>query len=151
MLLRRLRRRQGFTYQGKHQYSLVFTVYQRRAAFTESETVALCVSHILRAAADKAFAVLAYCLMPDHVHLIVQGTTEEANLPRFVQRAKQLSGYHFRHRGKLWQDGYYEYVIRPHEEIDRVITYVLQNPVAAGIVRKAEDYPFSADLRRPDL
>ena len=151
MHLRRLRRRQDFTYQGKHRYSLVFTVYQRRAVFTESEPVALCLSHILRAAADRAFAVLAYCCMPDHVHLVVQGTSEEANLPRFVQRAKQLSGYHFRHRRKLWQDGYYEYVIRPHEEIDRVVTYVLQNPVAAGIVRNAQDYPFSADLRRPDL
>ena len=42
------------------------------------------------------FAVFAYCLMPDHVHLLAHGMSEHADLRRFAKRTKQSSGQRYR-------------------------------------------------------
>ncbi len=43
----------------------------------------------------------------------------------------------------LWQDGYFERVLRRDEDTPSVIDYVLANPMRAGLVERAVDYPFS--------
>jgi len=43
----------------------------------------------------------------------------------------------------LWQDGYHERVLRDEETTRQVIDYMLNNPVRAGLVQNAIDYPFS--------
>jgi REP element-mobilizing transposase RayT len=47
-------------------------------------------------------------MMPDHAHLLVEGTTTSADLRRFAKLAKQRSGaaYAMRVDGALWQEGY---------------------------------------------
>ena len=67
-----------------------------------------------RTALLERFAILAYCLMPDHVHLLVEGLTDTSDLTRFAKMAKQRSGGIYRRRfGKrLWQEGYFERVLR---------------------------------------
>jgi REP element-mobilizing transposase RayT len=48
----------------------------------------------------------------------------------------------------LWQDGYYERVVRAHG-MDSLVRYILNNPVRAGIVEGAEQYPFSGLMTGP--
>ena len=43
----------------------------------------------------------------------------------------------------LWQDGYYERVLRKSEDVLAIIDYILDNPVRAGLVSRPLDYPFS--------
>ena len=43
----------------------------------------------------------------------------------------------------LWQDGYFERVLRRDEDTQSVIDYILANPIRAGLVERAVDYPFS--------
>ena len=50
----------------------------------------------------------------------------------------------------VWQDGYYERVLRTYESMDTLIRYILDNPVRAGLVQKAEDFPHSGTLYWPD-
>ena len=56
--------------------------------------------------------------MPDHVHLLVEGLTDDADVRAFVAAAKQKSGFDFSVRDgrRLWQKGYYERVLRDEEE-----------------------------------
>ncbi|MBI2189477.1 MAG: transposase [Acidobacteria bacterium] len=108
---------------------------------------------IRRTADEEQFAVLAYCFMPDHVHLVVGGTHETSDLRRFVKVSKQRVAHALntaRRISPTWQEGFYERVLRSAEATDVVIRYVLDNPVRAGMVAKAEDYPYSGVLFWPE-
>jgi len=82
--------------------------------------------------------------MPDHIHLLVEGTTSEANLRRFVKLSKQRSGFGFaRVTGqRLWQDGYFERVLRKDEDAKEIARYILENPVRAGLVKWPAEYRY---------
>jgi putative transposase len=102
------------------------------------------VEQILRGAARFEFEVFAYCLMPDHVHLLVHGRSDRSDLHCFMKRAKQSSGqiHAARARQPLWQDSYYDRVVRPEENLTGIARYIIENPVRAGLVMSPLDYPF---------
>jgi putative transposase len=86
--------------------------------------------------------------MPDHVHLAVEGRADNSDLRRCVKLAKQRVAYVARRQfaiPAIWQSGYYERVVRAHG-MDSLVWYILNNPVRAGIVEKAEQYPFSGSM-----
>jgi putative transposase len=84
----------AFDYLGPYRYSLTFCTHERRRAFIEAPVVGLAREQILRAATEQAFAVIAYCFMPDHLHLLVEGTSDSSDCRRFISRAKQYSGFY---------------------------------------------------------
>jgi len=88
--------------------------------------------------------ITAYCFMPDHVHLFVMGRTETADLRRFAVLAKQRSAFTFsRTTGQaLWQEGYFDRVVRSAEEASEKLRYMLANPIRSGLVDRIDDYPF---------
>ena len=134
-----------FDYVGRHHYFLTFVTYSRRRVFTAADVVDLALTQILRAAEKHSFKVIAYCFMPDHVHLVVEGLSDDSNLKSFAKLAKQYAGYYYAraHSGaKLWQHGTNDHIIRDHVDLLDRVRYVLHNPVAAGMVTKPEDYPF---------
>src|SRR4051794_39786856 len=78
--------------------------------------------HIQQQADAEGFAILAYCFMPDHVHVLVEGLREDSDCKRFSSRAKQFSGFYYaqRYGRTLWQRYGYERVLRNEEAtIDR--------------------------------
>jgi putative transposase len=142
-------------YVGLRQYFLTICARQRGRFFTDPATVALVLAHFLRVATDESFEVLAYCFMPDHLHLIVVARSEAADLQRFVRLAKQRSGFSFVHRAgrRLWQESYYERVIRSEASLPGIVEYVLGNPVRAGLATSPAEYPHwgSQSYSREDL
>jgi len=91
--------------------------------------------------------------MPDHVHLAVEGVSDRSDLRRCVKVAKQRVAFVFRTRFAIpltWQHGYYEHVVRSDENTNTVVRYILDNPVRARLVAKAEDYPFSGAMYWPE-
>ena len=132
-------------YTGLQQYFLTFCVAGRRGVFVDATTVGVVRDQILRSAADFYFAVIAYCFMPDHVHLLIEALRDDADAARFVHQAKQRSGYAFsKQRGSpLWQPSFYDHILRGTEATLSVVRYILENPVRAGLVAAPEDYPFS--------
>jgi len=84
--------------------------------------------------------------MPDHLHLVVEGLSDDADLQRFVKIGKQRAVYSLRENHlvcNVWQEGFHDWVLRPEQTTENVIRYVLNNPVRAGLVERPEDYPFS--------
>ncbi len=83
--------------------------------------------------------------MPDHVHALLEGTSETADLRRMVKRFKQVSAHRFRQETgeSLWASGYYEHVLRDEEATIDVILYILANPVRAGLAASISEYSFS--------
>ena len=70
-MTRRPPRLATFQYIGRHKYSLTFCALRRLRLFTVDTIVSDMLQQILQASRDWRFAILAYCFMPDHVHLLV--------------------------------------------------------------------------------
>ena len=136
-------------YTGLQQYFLTFCTASRQRVFLDAATVGLVRDQILRSAADFYFAVIAYCFMPDHLHMLVEALRDDADAARFVHQAKQRSGYVFsKERGtQLWQPSFYDHNLRGTDATLSVVRYILENPVRAGLVATPEDYPFSGASR----
>jgi putative transposase len=134
----------AFSYLGPYRYFLTFCTDNRAHLFTDGAVVALVLSQIQRAVSLEGFALLAYCFMPDHSHLLVEGRSAISDARRFIRLAKQFSGYEYsrRHRRHLWQRYGYERVLRSEESTLTVARYIMENPVRAKLVDQVEDYPF---------
>jgi putative transposase len=80
--------------------------------------------------------------MPDHVHLLIHGQTDDSDCKSFIKLAKQYSGFCFKkiHGHQLWQRYGFERVIRDEKELAFAIGYVVANPVRAGLVEHPSDY-----------
>jgi REP element-mobilizing transposase RayT len=83
--------------------------------------------------------------MPDHLHLVLASTDEQADFQRFMSNWKQHAGYQYRQRTgeSLWQESYFDHVLRDDEETWRAVRYVLENPLRRGLVREFDEYSFS--------
>jgi putative transposase len=94
---------------------------------------------------SERFKVLAYCFMPDHLHLLLHGEDDKSNLKKFVSIYKQKSGYWFKksYKENLWHISYYDHVLRKEENIENVSMYILENPIRKGLVSDYREYPFS--------
>ena len=134
----------GYEYVGVQRYFLTICTDQRVQHFKSAETVDIAVRHFLQIAKRECFAIIVYLVMPDHIHLLLDGQDDGAELLPFVKLAKQKSGFEFKQRTgrRLWQDGYYEHVLRDEERTEDVVFYIIANPVRKGLVKDVMDYPF---------
>ena len=134
----------GFSYQGMHRYLLTFCTAGRRRVFTADSVVSAVLAQFRQCASRQHFAVVAYCFMPDHVHLLCAALSDSADLRRFVTDAKHKSGRWFATSsgGRLWQLGFYDHVLRDEEQTLTVVRYILTNPVRAGLSRALGEYPY---------
>jgi putative transposase len=86
------------------------------------------------------YELLAFCLMPDHLHLLVQSQAVATDLRSFVRAMKSFCT---RSVGrKIWQTGFYEHVMRTSEDVKKTAEYIINNPVRKKLVKRAEDYPW---------
>ena len=135
----------SFDYTGLRRYFLTFCTDSRRKLFTRSEAVDVVLLQIERAAADEQFVIVAYCFMPDHVHLLVEARAETSDCRKLIKRAKQFSGFYYTKTfgERLWQRYGFERVLRNDEATLVVARYVLENPLRGRLVTRVEDYPFA--------
>ena len=148
MYRRKPRRLPTHDYTGCQQLSVRFCTLDRDRVFVDAAAVEPVLLQFLRAAKETDMAIVAYCFMPDHVHLLVEGQHEGAQARRFISLAKQYSGYGYSRRTSrpLWQRFAYERVLRSVDSTREFARYILANPLRAGLVTKAEDYPFSGSF-----
>jgi len=146
MTLRRPHRFPGFSYRGQYRYLLTFCTANRVPLFASTELVQTALARIRQTSREEGFAIVAYCFMPDHMHMVVTGQNPDADLRRFAKIAKQRVVYSLREthgvRG-VWQEGFHDWILRPEQSIDEAIRYVLENPVRAGLVKQASDFRHS--------
>ena len=97
---------------------------------------------------QDGFAVLAWCVMPSHYHLVLR--TAEVPLSRSMRliQGRFAAGYNRRHRTlrSVWQERYKAKLIHDTAYVRTVIGYVHLNPVVAGLANKPEGYRLSGHL-----
>lgn len=98
---------------------------------------------------EESIRIYHYCLMSNHVHLLA-GVGESSNISRFMKRLGLKYFYHYRKKhnytGHLWQDRFKSKIIERDEYLMQCGKYIELNPIRAGIVKIAEDYPYSSYL-----
>ena len=144
MKLRQSPRLKEFVYSGPFAYNLTFVTRGRRPVFRAASVFEPCLEALTTASARHDFEVLAYCFMPDHVHLLLAGQ-DGSSLKDFARHFKQLSGYRFKrdHDASLWQISYYDHVVRREEDVKEIAAYIWDNPVRAGIVESRLEYGYA--------
>lgn len=128
--------------------SLTIATRNRRRIFDHGGCALECLDVLQKTANNHRFNVLVYCLMPDHLHLLINN--EHGNdLISFMRQFKSWStrvawkhGWH----GQLWQRSYYDHVLREHEDIVGHVRYILGNPVRHNIVELWSEYPWSGSF-----
>jgi len=127
---------------------ITFVTFQRWTLPPEARSIVLesCTHDHLR-----TMELHAAVVMPDHVHLILTPAVNQDRgsvyrLDRILWAIKSASAHRVNkllgRSGKVWQEEYLDHVIRNSDSLLEKIEYVVENPVRAGLVQNAAEYPW---------
>ena len=131
-------------YRGRKLYFVTLCFESRRRFGADERLASWLIAELQKHAASSGFFVHAYCVMPDHIHVLVDAAADQSDLMAFVESFKQETGFQFArraHRG-LWQFKYYDRVLRGSDSPEGVAWYIWLNPVRKGFCRTPKEYPF---------
>lgn len=117
----------------------------------KEDRIAEIVANSIRFHDGNWFDVLAYCIMPNHVHLVLAPYESSENadysLTRIMHNIKRNSANHANkalgRTGAFWQHENYDHFARDEKELERIIKYVLYNPVKAKLVKEQTAWKWS--------
>lgn len=99
--------------------------------------VAEIVATALRHFDGSRYRLLCWCVMPNHVHVVVQ-PAPSTNLSSVVHSWKSYTAQQINRllgrQGTLWQREYYDHIVRSEVALGRIMVYVMNNPAKAGLV-----------------
>ena len=132
-------------YIGRRAYFLTLCTRDRIPYFRSPRIARWLLENLLQIAAQQSFSLRAYCLMPDHLHILLQGDSPSSDLRSFVNTFKHKTTFYFRAKtgNTLWQISFFDHIMRTAEESSKTAEYIFLNPVRAGLVRRPHDYPCS--------
>jgi REP element-mobilizing transposase RayT len=95
----------------------------------------------------KSIRLYAYCLMPNHVHLLIN-SLKATEIPRFMKRINLCYSIFFNKKysyvGHVWQKRYQPKPILHHQYLQNCVNYIESNPVRANICKNIADYQWSS-------
>jgi REP element-mobilizing transposase RayT len=122
----------------------------RRRALAIDEFHAICLQVWRACERHYGWIVGRYVLMPNHVHFFCAPRRDDRGLEWMVGKWKEWTvKYAQRTLGvsmPLWQEEFFDHLLRSSESYEDKWTYVRQNPVRAGLVARAEDWPYQGEL-----
>lgn len=126
------------------QIYLVTTVTRSRVPlFTDLGAGRIVVRALHCEAIAKSATTLAYVVMPDHLHWLMQLHPEQ-DLSTVVRSVKGKSAFEIGRlrgtRGPMWEVGFHEHAVRREEDLRTLARYVVRNPIRARLVRSVYNY-----------
>jgi putative transposase len=126
---------------------VTFCTHRRQKILATDQTHSAFVQFAQQAAEFK-IAGGRYVVIPDHSHLFVCGN-EEFVLSRWVAMLKQVlakkNGWR-KSSGQIWEEGFFDHVLRSDESMSEKWEYIQQNPVRAGVVNDPDDWPYQGEI-----
>jgi putative transposase len=118
----------------------------RQAVFASDEDRRVFFDGLGRVIRDRGWRLLAYCLMGNHYHLVVE--TPQDNLVEGMHRLKTRFAIWFNRAhettGHVFERRFNSVPVESQDYLEYLLGYVAFNPVAAGLCRRAEDWPWSS-------
>jgi REP element-mobilizing transposase RayT len=140
-----------YDYSEPRPYHITWGAHARKTLLCREDLARGVIECIEAEAARVRVDLCAYCVMPDHVHILLT-PRDGTNVIRFIQAVKSRTARAYcmlGGEGKLWQRGFYDHIVRREESVSRIAEYILANPVRAGLVENASAYPFSRSFLSP--
>lgn len=120
----------------------------------KEEKVAQIVQKSLHFYDNKDYDLYAYCIMPNHVHVVFKMLDIERDqdkhtysVTKILHSIKSYTALEcnkiLNRKGPFWQSESYDRVIRDSDELENTIAYTLNNPVKAGLVKHWRDWPYT--------
>lgn len=124
-------------------YLLTAVAHLRQPVFSDWRSGRLVVEQLRQADENQLATSLAWVVMPDHLHWLVQ--LNHGSLAELMCRVKSRSSLAINqlNRGsqRVWQRGYYDRALRRDEDLKAAARFIVMNPLRAGLVHKLGDYP----------
>jgi putative transposase len=129
--------------------SVYFVTFRSRRGSLPDEALRLVVDHLLYDH-GKRYDLVFGVVMPDHVHVIFQPRESQPgtwyDLTAIMKGLKGASARRINQllgtKGPVWQDEWYDRIIRDEQELEEKLLYLYHNPVKAGLVTDPEQYEF---------
>ena len=137
-------RLKNFDYKGCYSYSITICTHEKKPVFKDSNLVRWLIDALAEKSDSYNFKIWAYCFMPDHLHLLMEGRNDDSDTKGFISSYKQHTGFYYKKKNDqlLWQINYYDHVLRKEEDITSVAQYIFGNPVRKGLVEDYRQYEF---------
>ncbi len=125
-------------------YHLTFCTQNKQTVFNDFHCARLLVNELKIITEQGKVNTLAWVVMPDHLHWLVQ-LQSESKLKNITQAVKGKSALvinrNLNRQGQLWQRGYHDHAIRDEKQFIGTARYIVANPLRARLVNKIGDYP----------
>jgi len=156
-------RRKVYTGEGHFHY-VTFSCFRRMKLLDNPEPKKIVIDVLSHLVNEKDLIVVGFAIMPDHVHAIL-GYIEEKDHSVIMQEWKRWSSRFIRkyleeinyphlkelkintnsgENVKIWERKYYDFNLYSTKKAIEKLNYMHQNPVRAGLVKKAEEYEWSS-------
>ena len=126
-------------------YLITTTTQNREPLFSHFPAACSAARCFEDAALLRGGRMLAWVLMPDHAHWLLQ-LGEADNLGDVIGRLKSASSRHtnrtLNRMGSLWSKAFHDHALREEDDLQAVARYIVANPLRAGLVKRIGDYPF---------
>jgi len=138
-------------YLGERAYFITVCCDHRHPYLGDPDTAQAILRILLQSAASRSFLIHAYCVMPDHFHVLAQGAHPTSNALEFIRVFKLCTAFQFKRESKkkLWELSYHDHILRKPREIEDVACYIWWNPVRKGLCEQPVEYPFSGSQTIP--
>jgi putative transposase len=127
--------------------------YNKFPAFADRRFAQLAMDAIFYGQASKWYYLYGFVVLPDHLHLLF--SPRDRKKPDIIQGLKGYTARMINRQtnldGPFWQAGYIDLPINTKEMAEQKLAYIERNPVKAGIVKNARDYPFSSASKHDRL
>lgn len=128
-------------------YHIITRGNQKQRVFTEPIDYEMYLSILNKYKKRHKFKLFAFCLMPNHVHLVIE--VKEAHKLNKIMRGLNLSytlyfNSKYEKVGHLWQDRFKSKIIEKGSYLLGCINYIEANPVRASVVPEIHNYPWSS-------
>ena len=117
--------------------------------FCDSEDYRAFTALLMQGVRRWTLGLHVYCLMGTHYHAVVEGPTERLSPAVQWYQSHYAREYNARHRrrGALFAERFSSWVIHDDDHYEATVSYILDNPVRAGLVTRAAEWPWSAVRR----
>lgn len=110
----------------------------------KQDNIASIVADSLHFCDDKFYKLWCFCIMPNHVHLVITTLKDAPPLYNILQKHKRHSAIQcnklLNRSGKFWTHESYDHIIRNNDEFERIVFYTINNPVKAGFVKQWQEW-----------
>lgn len=138
-------RLKDFDYATPRPYFITICSRDKKPFFVNEEFNRQIIERLMEEKNKTGFKIFVYCLMPNHLHLLLAPAEKEISVSSFIGAFKSKTtrlAWAFGISGKLWQGRFYDRIVRQKNDLRTMGQYILDNPVRKTLAARWQDYKF---------